>query len=195
MCKQEQEPGGPSRLILNFNNSTIDALDVIPPVLRDFAKRLLIQSSGIQLLDFADEETLNAARGYLEDHPGQMQSMHPSMQVLLAAARQPGSPGMAWYHGNHGMAWACNMGPWAQDACIPVLQAWAWASWANLYAMMAWICCYCSTCHCLLHAVKNACHIPHPAGTLWCCADTFSSSSIVVASCSYNSILHTFYCY
>lgn len=46
---QEPEPYNVSRLLVSFTNSSIDALDLLPPVLKPYVTRLLLQTSRIQV--------------------------------------------------------------------------------------------------------------------------------------------------
>ena len=43
------EPAGPPRLILRFSNPGVDALDVLPSLLRAYTNRTLIPSSFVQV--------------------------------------------------------------------------------------------------------------------------------------------------
>ena len=58
---------GLSRLIVNFDNKNVDALELIPPVLRGYVTRLNLSSSLMQILDFVDEDVLQAALTYLRE--------------------------------------------------------------------------------------------------------------------------------
>jgi hypothetical protein len=45
---QVEQPTGPPRLLVNFKLEDIDALDIIPAILRPYASRLLLTSSNLQ---------------------------------------------------------------------------------------------------------------------------------------------------
>ncbi|KAG1656865.1 hypothetical protein FOA52_008797 [Chlamydomonas sp. UWO 241] len=54
------------RLLVRFGDLLVDALQLLPPLLREYATNTRLDSSAIQVLDFVDEATLNEAIAYLE---------------------------------------------------------------------------------------------------------------------------------
>lgn len=66
-------PGAP-RLLVNYLNESINALDLIPPILQQYVTNLLIGSSNIQVLDFVTESVLQEALQYLESEPSEWSS-------------------------------------------------------------------------------------------------------------------------
>ena len=60
---------GASRLLINFHNQSINALDLIPPVLRQYMSSLMLDSSSIQIMDFDTESVLQEALKYLRANP------------------------------------------------------------------------------------------------------------------------------
>ncbi|GAX83058.1 hypothetical protein CEUSTIGMA_g10484.t1 [Chlamydomonas eustigma] len=61
-------PGAP-RLILNYLNSSINALDLIPPILQSYITNLILNSSAIQVLNFQTESVLQEALTFLKAEP------------------------------------------------------------------------------------------------------------------------------
>ena len=57
-------PGAP-RLLVNYLNQSVNALDLIPPVLRQYMSSLVLDSSSIQIMDFDTESVLQEALKYL----------------------------------------------------------------------------------------------------------------------------------
>lgn len=68
---QEDSSLGPARLLVHFGNSSIDALSLVPVVLRPFVTRLLLQSSSLQLLTFDNEEVLQEVTKYIQADPSE----------------------------------------------------------------------------------------------------------------------------
>lgn len=59
---------GPPRLIMTFSVPT-NAMDLIPPILRQYVTSLNLSSSALQILDFVDEDILQASLEYLQSNP------------------------------------------------------------------------------------------------------------------------------
>ena len=67
-------PGLP-RLLVQYNDSSIDALALLPAVLQQYVTNTILEGSLIQILDFGNvtedaEALLQAAKPYLESQPG-----------------------------------------------------------------------------------------------------------------------------
>jgi hypothetical protein len=44
-------------------------MDLLPPILRQYAENLILQTSNIQILDLVDEDVLQEVRKYLKAEP------------------------------------------------------------------------------------------------------------------------------
>ena len=75
---------GPARLLVHFGNSSIDALSLVPVVLRPFVTRLLLQSSSLQLLTFDNEEVLQEVTKYIQADPSEHVEDEPSLRKVLS---------------------------------------------------------------------------------------------------------------
>ncbi|GAX83406.1 hypothetical protein CEUSTIGMA_g10831.t1 [Chlamydomonas eustigma] len=62
--KVELSPGAP-RLLVNYLNKSINALDLIPPILQSYVSNLILNSSAIQILNFNTESILQEALQFL----------------------------------------------------------------------------------------------------------------------------------
>ncbi len=56
--------------MVQFNDALVQAMDLIPPLLRQYVESLKLNTSNIQILEFATEDVLREAIGYLDAHPG-----------------------------------------------------------------------------------------------------------------------------
>ncbi len=65
------QPGStsPPTLLITFNNSRRDALELIPPVLMPFVQRTNLTTSLMQLLQFDNEDVMQAALRYIQYFP------------------------------------------------------------------------------------------------------------------------------
>ena len=75
---------GPARLLVHFGNSSIDALSLVPVVLRPFVTRLLLQSSSLQLLTFDNDEVLQEVTKYIQADPSEHVEDEPSLRKVLS---------------------------------------------------------------------------------------------------------------
>lgn len=79
---QDDASLGPARLLVHFSNSSVDALSLVPAVLRPFVTRLLLQSSSLQLLTFDNSEVLQEAIKYIQADPSErVRHMSASVQA------------------------------------------------------------------------------------------------------------------
>ena len=76
---QVSNSGSMSRILVNYNNQNINALDLIPPLLQQYISNSVLNSSLIQILNFQTEALLEEAISYLRSDPSESEHWYHTL--------------------------------------------------------------------------------------------------------------------